>query len=1101
MRLTIDGKGVEAREGETILSAARRAGIAVPTLCHDGKLEPYAACWICAVKVDGDRRLRPACSTLAADGMRVVTIDDDIRAARRLCLELLLSDHCGECVPPCRLACPSGCDARGYIRLILEKQYADALALIRETVPLPATIGRICPHPCEEACRRSSVDEPVSICALKRFAADKAGGGPPPATKPPTGKRVAVVGSGPAGLSAAWFLLLEGHAVTVFEAREKAGGMLRYGIPEYRLPKAVLDAEIDVIRSLGVEIRCGQGIGPARPAAGLLAEGYHAVLIAAGAQRPRFMGIEGEDLPRVLGGIDFLAAVASGGRPSLGADVAVVGGGDTAIDAARSALRLGAGRVTVVYRRSREEMPATPAEISAAEEEGIEIRFLTLPAAIAPEGGRLRLFCTKMALGAPDESGRRRPVPVDGSRHAIECDTVIMAVGQSVDTAVLDGSGVAPGKGGVVPAAAGTFEAGPPGVFAAGDCVTGPDIAIAAVAAGKGAAHSIDAWLRTGIASPAAPLLSPARRRSEEIDPGEYEGEERLPRLAACHLPAAARARGFDEVEGTPDEEGALREAYRCLECGCDKADDCALRDLAVEYGVGENRFGSPRKRWKIDDRHPWIIRDPDKCIKCARCIRVCHEVQGISAWCYVGRGLGMQVAPPFGLPLQDTDCESCGQCVTACPTGALVARSAVPRPLPRGGAAVETTCGQCGDGCRVLISTAGNRLGSVAPVGSGNLCEKGRFGCGWLGEAGRIIAPAVRRGGSFVPARWGDAAEAVRKGVEGVGPRRIAVFVSPQLTDEEALEAQRVARAILGTNTIHPASGNAFSARELRAFGRIVSPSRAEDAAGSDAVAVVGTGVADSNRVAALSVISAARAGARVLLIGRGRTKLDRVSTQAIGVSPDDVAAYGKRLASFLRTARRPAVLLCRDSVSGKTLLAVRRICAKSGAALVILCAEANGQGILDAGVSPVALPGQKPVADAGARRRVEREWGCRLPAWRGMSRDALLSAMRRGRIRAALFLGPAPERDRELAAALRKVPFVAMQALRPSPLSRLARVLLPAASWIEGRGTFTRYDGAKLPVRPAVPPLCGYTNAEIWRMLFPGASASQAEPFSRRL
>ena len=1084
MHLIIDGRAIEARGGETILAAARRAGIDIPTLCHDGKLEPYASCWVCVVKVKGERRFRPACSTPVAEGMEVTTLDDEIRAARRLCLELLLSDHCGECVPPCRLACPSGCDARGYLGLITERRYGEALDLIRETVPMPATIGRICPHPCEESCRRGIVDEPASICALKRFVAEKAERAAPPTKKPATGKRVAIVGSGPTGLSAAWFLAREGHAVTIFEAREKPGGMLRYGIPEYRLPKAVLDAEIDAVRLLDVEIRCGEAVGKGRTVPSLLAGGFDAVLIAAGAQRSRMMRIPGEELPSVLGGIDFLADVAGGAPPPLGEDVLVVGGGDTAVDAARTALRLGAKRVTIAYRRSREEMPATAAEIAAAEEEGIDIRYLTLPVGIRRDGGRLEVDCTRMALGAPDESGRRKPVAVEGSHHTLSIDTVIMAIGQSVDPSVLDGSDIAPGKGGVVPAGEGTLEAGPAGVFAAGDCVTGPDIAIGAVAAGRAAAHAIDAWLRTGTASPLPALFSPARRAREEIAPGEYAGEEKLPRMPLCRLPAAARTADFREVERTAGEEDALREAYRCLECGCDRADNCALRDLAREYGVEGSRFGAPAKRWRNDDRHPYIVRDPDKCIKCARCIRVCHEVQGISAWGYVGRGLTMEIAPPFGGPLQDTECESCGQCLTACPTGALMEKP--PASPARPSAPVETTCAHCGDGCRVILSASGGRVARVAPAGEGNLCEKGRFGCGGLGGAERIISPAVRRGRAFVPVSWDAAAAAAREGLTGVRPRGIAVFVSPRLSDAEALEAQRVARAVLGTNNLSPSSGAVFSPSVFRRLGPIVSPRSAGEIETSDTVVVIGAGIVGTNRVAALSVIAAARRGARVLLIGSGPTKLDRVATARVRVSPDRFAAYERRITAFLRGAKRPSVVFNRDAVSKGTLVSLHRLAEKSGAGIVSLCAEANGQGLLDAGVSPCVLPGQKAVTNARARRALEKKWGCRLPAWRGLRRKELLSAMRRGAIRAAVFLGPAPEGNRELAAALRKVPFVLMQALRPAPLTRRAHLLLPAASWAEGRGTFTRYDGVKLPLTPALPPLCGYANAEIWRLLF---------------
>jgi len=1080
MHVIIDGKTVRAGKGETILNVARRAGISIPTLCHDDKLVPYASCWICVVKVKGEKRLRPACATRVSEGMEITTDDEDIFAVRRLCVELLLSDHCGECLPPCRLACPAGCDARGYLSLILGTRYDDALRLIRETVPFPATIGRICPHPCEEACRRNVVDTPAAICALKRFAADNATDAAAlPEKEKPSGKRIAIIGSGPAGLSAAYFLALGGHSVTIFEAREKPGGMLRYGIPEYRLPKKILDHEIALIERLGVSIHCGVRIGESSTIPQLLERGHDAVLVAVGAQRNRRMCIAGEDNKGVLSGIDFLADVAGGRAPRLGSSVIVVGGGDTAIDAARTSLRLGAEKVRIVYRRSREEMPASSEEISTAEEEGIEIKYLTLPLKIARADGQLQIACSRMALGEPDESGRRKPIPIPGSEHAIPCDSIIMAIGQSVDTSVLNGSGLPPTDHERVGAAESTLQTGVDAVFAAGDCVTGPDIAVSAVAAGRRAAVAIDSFLRTGKPAALPQPFSPVRRENKDILPDEYSGEEKIPRATPARLTLAGRKRNFTEVEKTIEEEDALRESYRCLECGCEKITDCTLRDLAERYGISVNRFGAPPKRWENDERHPYIVRDPDKCIKCARCIRVCLEVQAIDAWGYIGRGLDMQVAPPFGWPLQDTACESCGQCLTACPTGALVEKLSVRIPPASLLEKTNTTCAHCGVGCQVVLHGFGNTLLKVTPRDNGNLCEKGKFKFAYLTGRDRLIFPMVREGRKFIKASLKDAAARVRDRLTKISPREIAVFVSPRLTNEEAYEAQKLARTVFRTNNIYP-----LAVTPIRRHADTIPSRAAREVEESDAIVLLDPRAVSLNGVAMLSIVRAVREGARLLIVGRAKTKLDTLAWKKLPVDPDRFVSYSKKLDSFIGEAKRPAIVYNRDCVGENTLISLCRLAGKRKARTVSLSTEINEQGLLDAGVSPFLLPGQRPLTNSDARKKLEKKWKCKLPSWKGLEYDALISTMKHGRIKVALFLGGVqPGGDREFERALMKVGFVVMQALAPTSLTRLAHVLLPAASWAESSGSFTRYDGKKLVLEKALPPLCGYSNLEIWR------------------
>ncbi|MDR9757814.1 MAG: FAD-dependent oxidoreductase [Thermoanaerobacterales bacterium] len=359
LKININGKEVSAVRGQTILEVARQNGIEIPTLCYDERLKPYGGCGLCVVEVSGNPKLLRSCQ------QRLRGYGDFHRflpgaGIPKTHIELLLSDHNGDCRGPCINACPAHADVQGYVGLIANKQYREALALIKEYMPIPASIGRVCPHPCETACRRQLVEEPISIAQLKYFVADKDLESPEPylpEIAPPTGKKVAVVGAGPAGLTAAYFLARAGIRVTVYDAMPSAGGMLRYGIPEYRLPKTILDQEIELIEKMGVEFIYNTRVG-VDISLDYLKDSYDAVFLGIGAWESSSIRCKGEDLPEVLGGIDFLREVALHKEVRIGERVAVIGGGNTAMDAARTALRLGAREVLVLYRRTREEMPA-----------------------------------------------------------------------------------------------------------------------------------------------------------------------------------------------------------------------------------------------------------------------------------------------------------------------------------------------------------------------------------------------------------------------------------------------------------------------------------------------------------------------------------------------------------------------------------------------------------------------------------------------------------------------------------------------------------------------------------------------------------------------
>jgi len=460
---------------------------------------------------------------------------------------------------PCKHACPAGIDIPRYIRFIREGKYAEATAVIREKVPFPNSLGDVCAHPCETVCRRGQVNEAVSIRMLKRFAAEKDSGLWKKNSRkaPATGKRVAILGGGPAGLTAAFYLAKLGHSVTVFETLPVLGGMMRVGIPEYRLPKNVLDAEIEEIKRLGVDIKTSAKI---ESLDGLFKQGYQAVFLGIGAHQGTKMGVKGEDSPGVLEAISFLREAGLGRKPKLGNKVAVVGGGNVAIDAARTALRLDAKDVTIVYRRTRAEMPAAAEEVDGALEEGVKILYLTAPNKIWNENGVVKLECIRMELGEPDASGRRRPVPVKGSEFVTDYNTVIAAIGQA--TEILDGFKVATERGNVIKTDVSGVTSRE-GVFAGGDAASGPGLVIEAIAAGRNGAIAIDKYLggKGVIDEELAPVEEPTPCLGRE-DGYAQRQREKMP----CLL-AEQRLGNFSEIELGYEEQAAGKEAIRCLQC------------------------------------------------------------------------------------------------------------------------------------------------------------------------------------------------------------------------------------------------------------------------------------------------------------------------------------------------------------------------------------------------------------------------------------------------------------------------------------------------------------------------------------------------------
>lgn len=672
IKVTINGKSCTGLAGQTLLEIAEKNGIEIPNLCHNDQLKHYGGCSLCVVEAEGSPKLLRACSTEAQDGQVIYTESERVVRTRKTSIELLMSDHDGDCRGPCVLKCPGSVNAQGYVQAIARGDDKEAVRIIKERLPLPACIGRVCPHPCEDGCRRQMVEESISIAYLKYFAADRviAAGGYLPAKAAASGKRVGIIGGGPGGLTAAYFLSLQGHRVTIVDAMPQMGGMLRYGIPEYRLPKKVLDAEVDEIASLGVEMKNNFRIGQDESFEEFQSK-YDAVILAIGAWKSMPIGCPGEELGGVLGGIDFLRQVALGEKPDIGDKVAIVGGGNTAMDACRTAVRLGAKEVYVVYRRTEKEMPAEQLEIDEAREEGVVFKFLTNPAEILGENGKVKEMKLEiMELGEPDESGRRRPMPT-GKYETLPVTCVIAAIGQKANVTGFDA--VELNRKGIIAADETSYRTSVNGVFAVGDATNqGAGIAIEAIGEARRCAKVVDLYLKGAQVPYHKTYLS-----VKNVSPEHFAEYSKLPRTKMPTRPAEERKHDFQAVNLDFSEAQARSEAARCLDCGCHDFADCKLIRCANLYALEPERIARIKGSGKThlsykEKRLVAIERDQGKCILCGQCTRICDEVVGKGIIDLVGRGFDTTIRPEFLQSDVIRECVDCLECANACPTGAL---------------------------------------------------------------------------------------------------------------------------------------------------------------------------------------------------------------------------------------------------------------------------------------------------------------------------------------------------------------------------------------------------------------------------------------------
>jgi len=728
--LEIDGRTLDARAGQTLLEVCRDNGVEVPTLCYEPKLPGFGACRMCVVEVEGESSPPISCSREAESGMKVQTQTPRLRQIRKTNLELIFSDHNAYCLPPCQNKCPSHIDIPGFLKANTEGNFIESARIFKRTIPFPSVLGRVCPAPCEEHCRRDEVEEAIAIRDSHRYAGDQvlkaqALGAKAPVpfdVQPASGKRAAVIGSGPAGMSAAYYLAIAGHDVTVFERDPAAGGMLRYGIPQYRLPKVeVLEAEYQAAWDLGVKLVTNAELGKDFTIADLQNQGFDAVVIAIGCYDTNKLGIPGEDADGVLDGLEYLR-IATLGLPYPGHEgkrVVVVGGGFTSMDCARTSVRQGASEITLVYRRDMKDMPAS-GEVHEMIEEGARAIFQAAPVRVVTDADNkvTGMEFQRMALGAPDASGRRRPEAVAGTEFIIECDRVLLAIGQGPDLtwAARGADGVGPTKQKRLAADAVTFATGRKGVFGAGDVRTGAATVVASIAEGRRSAYAVDAYLKGMDLDAIKTRQTLAEPQPEFLSIVPYTSEIKEPRIRLKAMPAEARNKSYVEYEIPYTQAEAMAESSRCLQCTCEAIGYCDLRRQGIEYGttlktlepartgisfrsVSENRFTGVNHDYLRDDSHAFILREPSRCIDCGRCANVCKEVVGAACYDFMRTGFDTLVTTPLDMSLNTTPCVSCGRCAETCPTGALMPK---PRVLEK--YEVDESrcilCGICVDAC-----------------------------------------------------------------------------------------------------------------------------------------------------------------------------------------------------------------------------------------------------------------------------------------------------------------------------------------------------------------------------------------------------------------